>query len=138
MLQLIRERLDTENIGYAYLDGQTRKREDVVCEFQENEAMRVFLISTKAGGVGLNLTQADYVFIIDPWWNPAVENQAIDRSYRIGQDKHVMAYRMICSDSIEEKILALQDKKRALASSLINVDDEQKQFDLETVRDLFA
>lgn len=138
MLQLVRERLDAANIGYAYLDGQTRKREDVVREFQENEAMRMFLISTKAGGVGLNLTQADYVFIIDPWWNPAVENQAIDRSYRIGQDKHVMAYRMICRDSIEEKILALQDKKRALASSLINVDDEQKQFDLETVRDLFA
>ena len=100
--------------------------------------MRVFLISTKAGGTGLNLTEADYVFIVDPWWNPAVENQAIDRSHRIGQNKHVMAYRLICKNSIEEKILALQDKKRHIAESIISVDDEKKTFDLDEVKKLFS
>ena len=100
--------------------------------------MRVFLISTKAGGTGLNLTEADYVFIVDPWWNPAVENQAIDRSHRIGQEKHVMAYRIICKDSIEEKILALQDKKRRIAESIISVDSDKKTFDLEEVKNLFS
>lgn len=98
----------------------------------------MFLISTKAGGTGLNLTKADYVFIVDPWWNPAVENQAIDRSYRIGQTKHVMAYRMICKDSIEEKILQLQQSKRSVAQSIISVDEEKKSFDLDEVKDLFA
>ncbi len=87
--------------------------------FQENEEVRVFLVSLKAGGVGLNLTAADYVFIMDPWWNPAVENQAIDRTYRIGQEKHVVAVRFIALDTVEQKMLALQDKKRELVGKLI-------------------
>ena len=138
MLGLIQARLDAENIPYEYLDGQTRDRKAKVENFQTNDAVRVFLISTKAGGTGLNLTEADYVFIVDPWWNPAVENQAIDRSHRIGQEKHVMAYRIICKDSIEEKILALQEKKRHIAESIISVDDEKKSFDLDEVRSLFS
>ena len=138
MLGLIQARLDAENIPYEYLDGQTRDRKAKVENFQTNDAVRVFLISTKAGGTGLNLTEADYVFIVDPWWNPAVENQAIDRSHRIGQEKHVMAYRIICKNSIEEKILALQDKKRRIAESIISVDSDKKTFDLEEVKNLFA
>ena len=138
MLGLIQARLDAENIPYEYLDGQTRDRKAKVENFQTNDTVRVFLISTKAGGTGLNLTEADYVFIVDPWWNPAVENQAIDRSHRIGQEKHVMAYRIICKNSIEEKILALQDKKRRIAESIISVDSDKKTFDLEEVKNLFA
>ena len=138
MLALIEARLQEEQISYEYLDGQTRDRQARVDSFQGNDEIRVFLISTKAGGTGLNLTEADYVFIVDPWWNPAVENQAIDRSHRIGQNKHVMAYRMICRDSIEEKILALQERKRGIAESIISVDDEKKSFDLDEVKSLFA
>jgi superfamily II DNA or RNA helicase len=125
MLGLIRSGLEQQGIVYAYLDGKTtlHKRKEAVTSFQENEACRVFLISLKAGGAGLNLTAADYVYLVDPWWNPAVENQAIDRCYRIGQDKHVMAYRMICKDTLEEKILDIQDKKRKLAGELIPTDD---------------
>ena len=84
--------------------------------------MRVFLISLKAGGVGLNLTEADYVYLIDPWWNPAVENQAIDRSYRIGQKKNVVAVRLICPDTVEEKIMKMQDSKRDLANDIVKTD----------------
>lgn len=138
MLRLVEARLAAEGIACEYLDGQSRNRRQKVENFQENDAVRVFLISTKAGGTGLNLTSADYVFIVDPWWNPAVENQAIDRAYRIGQDKRVMAYRMICKDSIEEKILALQARKRHLADSLISIDDEQKSFDRDMVKTLFS
>jgi len=90
-----------------------------VKEFQGNEDVRVFLISLKAGGVGLNLTAADYVYIVDPWWNPAVEQQAIDRTHRIGQTNNIFAYRMICKDTIEDKIIQLQDRKRSLAKDLI-------------------
>lgn len=138
MLALVEKRLQAENITYEYLDGRTRNRQERVESFQMNADIRVFLISTKAGGTGLNLTEADYVFIIDPWWNPAVENQAIDRSHRIGQNKHVMAYRMICRDTIEEKILALQQRKQGIANSIISVDDEKKSFDLNEVKNLFA
>ncbi|MCO5234488.1 MAG: DEAD/DEAH box helicase [Chitinophagales bacterium] len=137
MLQIIKSRLEEERIFYEYLDGQTQDRQARVDNFQQNIDVRVFLISLKAGGTGLNLTEADYVYIIDPWWNPAVENQAIDRCYRIGQDKKVMAYRMICKDTIEEKIVSLQSKKKAVASSIISVDEEKKSFDLDEVRDLF-
>lgn len=121
MLDLIREQLTQSRVSYCYLDGQTSlaERERQVERFQENESVRVFLISLKAGGTGLNLTAADYVYIVDPWWNPAVENQAIDRCYRMGQEKHVVAYRMICQDSIEEKILALQASKNQLAKDII-------------------
>lgn len=138
MLKLIQTRLNKENIPCEYLDGKTRNRQKKVDNFQNNADVRVFLISTKAGGTGLNLTEADYVFIVDPWWNPAVENQAIDRSYRIGQTKHVMAYRMICKDSIEEKILALQQSKKSVADSVISVDEEKKSFDVAAVKDLFG
>ena len=91
-------------------------------KFQEDENVKAFLISLKAGGVGLNLTTADYVYIVDPWWNPAAEQQAIDRAHRIGQKRKVFAYKMICKDSVEEKILQLQEKKKVLADDLIQED----------------
>lgn len=138
MLTIIKNRLDEDQISYEYLDGQTQNREDRVNNFQNNTKIRVFLISLKAGGTGLNLTEADYVFLVDPWWNPAVENQAIDRCYRIGQKQKVMAYRMICKDTIEEKIVALQGKKKAVASSIISIDDEKKSFDVDMVKSLFS
>jgi len=122
MIDLIKSRLDKEEIKYAYLTGQTRKREEQVELFQNDESVRVFLISLKAGGTGLNLTQAEYVFIVDPWWNPAVENQAIDRAYRIGQQNKVMAIRLITPGTIEEKIMELQQRKRRLAEDLIHTD----------------
>jgi SNF2 family DNA or RNA helicase len=138
MLQLIKTRLDEELIHYEYLDGQTSNREEKVNNFQNNTDVRVFLISLKAGGTGLNLTEADYVFLVDPWWNPAVENQAIDRCYRIGQKQKVMAYRMICKDTIEEKIALLQGKKKAVATSIITVDEEKKSFDVDQVKSFFS
>ncbi|GGE43562.1 SNF2 family DNA or RNA helicase [Pedobacter psychrotolerans] len=122
MLDLIKKELESRNIKYAYLTGQTRNREEVVKSFQENEEIPVFLISLKAGGTGLNLTSADYVYLVDPWWNPAVENQAIDRAYRIGQHKNVMAVRLICPDTIEEKIMKLQASKKDLVKNLIQTD----------------
>ncbi len=125
MLALIRKKLEELGINYEYFDGSTSAidREKAIQRFQTDENCRVFLISLKAGGVGLNLTAADYVYIVDPWWNPAVEQQAIDRTHRIGQTKHIFAYRMICKDTIEDKILQLQEKKRVLAKDLIT-DDE--------------
>jgi len=90
--------------------------------FQNNKEIKVFLISLKAGGVGLNLTAADYVYIVDPWWNPAVEQQAIDRAHRIGQTHKIFAYRMICKDSVEEKIVKLQERKLALTREIIQED----------------
>ncbi|SFF73792.1 Superfamily II DNA or RNA helicase, SNF2 family [Salegentibacter agarivorans] len=122
MLELIKERLDQETIKYAFLSGKTRKRQEQVEIFQEDEQTRVFLISLKAGGTGLNLTAAEYVFIVDPWWNPAVENQAIDRAYRIGQANKVVAVRMITPNTIEEKIIELQDRKKKLVEELIHTD----------------
>ncbi|WP_316832902.1 DEAD/DEAH box helicase [Pedobacter aquatilis] len=119
MLELIKKQLDARGIGYAFLTGQTRNREETVKSFQNNTDIPVFLISLKAGGTGLNLTQADYVYLVDPWWNPAVENQAIDRAYRIGQHKNVMAVRLICPDTIEEKIIKLQSVKKDLVKDLI-------------------
>ncbi len=122
MLDLIRQRLERDRVPYEYLDGKTEDRAGRVQNFQGNENCRVFLMSLKAGGVGLNLTEADYVYVVDPWWNPAVEQQAIDRVHRIGQTKRVFAYRMICKDTVEEKILTLQDRKRALAGELISTE----------------
>lgn len=119
MLELIREELEKRNIGYEVLTGSTRKRGEVVSSFQTNKEKRVFLISLKAGGTGLNLTEADYVYLVDPWWNPAVENQAIDRAHRIGQNKKVIAIRLICSNSVEEKIMQMQETKQSLAGDLI-------------------
>ncbi|MCE2848712.1 MAG: SNF2-related protein [bacterium] len=125
MLGLIREKLTELGVKFEYFDGSTSAvdREKAIQSFQKNDEVRVFLISLKAGGVGLNLTAADYVYIVDPWWNPAVEQQAIDRTHRIGQTKNIFAYRMICKDTIEDKILQLQDKKRALAKDLVSDDD---------------
>lgn len=124
MLALIKEKLKQENIPFEYFDGSTSAtdRQKSIERFQGDEDCRVFLISLKAGGVGLNLTAADYVYIVDPWWNPAVEQQAIDRTHRIGQTKNIFAYRMICVDTIEDKILQLQDRKRELAKELITDD----------------
>lgn len=127
MLDLIKAELEQHNIGYEYLTGQTKDRGEKVTHFQNNEDIRVFLISLKAGGVGLNLTQADYIYLVDPWWNPAAENQAIDRSYRIGQTKNVIAIRMICSNTVEEKILTLQKKKKQLAQNLLTTDGKKLQ-----------
>ncbi|MDP5231224.1 MAG: DEAD/DEAH box helicase [Cellulophaga sp.] len=138
MLALIKQRLDNENIVYEYLDGKTQKREEKVTNFQETDEIRVFLISIKAGGVGLNLTAADYVFLVDPWWNPAVESQAIDRSYRIGQNKHVMAYKMICKDTIEEKILNLQKSKKQVSEAIIQTDKAKKSFSATEIKALFS
>ncbi len=122
MLDLIKKQLESRSIKYEYLTGQTRKRAEVVSSFQQNADIPVFLISLKAGGTGLNLTEADYVYLVDPWWNPAVENQAIDRAYRIGQHKNVMAVRLICPDTIEEKIMKLQATKKDLVKDLIQTD----------------
>ena len=118
-LATVRARLDAEGIGYAYLDGRTRKREDVIASFRSGERP-VFLVSLKAGGFGLTLTEADYVFLLDPWWNPATETQAIDRTHRIGQDKHVFVYRLVATDTIEDKVLALQARKRELFARVID------------------
>lgn len=123
MLDLIKIELEFKGIPYEYLTGQTKNRGNKVHNFQNNREVRVFLISLKAGGVGLNLTAADYVYLVDPWWNPAAENQAIDRSYRIGQNKNVVAVRLICSNSIEEKIMKLQDRKSKLAQDLVQTEN---------------
>lgn len=141
MLALIKEKLTELGVKYEYFDGSTSApdREKAIQAFQNNEETRVFLISLKAGGVGLNLTAADYVYIVDPWWNPAVEQQAIDRTHRIGQTKNIFAYRMICKDTIEDKIMQLQEKKRALAKELI-ADDTSfvKALTKEDVEYLFS
>lgn len=122
-LSIIKAYLEKEKIPYAYLDGSTKNREEQVDLFQNNPEIKVFLISLKAGGVGLNLTAADYVFILDPWWNPAAEAQAIDRAHRIGQDKTVFIYKFITKNSVEEKILALQNAKLRLSTELITTED---------------
>jgi SNF2 family DNA or RNA helicase len=122
MLDLIKKELQERKIPFQYLTGQTQNRGGKVEDFQTNEEIRVFLISLKAGGTGLNLTSADYVYLVDPWWNPAVENQAIDRVYRIGQNKNVVAVRLICPDTIEEKILKLQESKKELVNDLVKTD----------------
>ncbi|MEA2237287.1 MAG: hypothetical protein QOC81_2011 [Thermoanaerobaculia bacterium] len=119
LLAIVRSEMLRRDINYAYIDGKTRDREAEVKRFQEDPKIPVFLISLKAGGLGLNLTAADYVFLLDPWWNPAVEAQAIDRAHRIGQSRNVMAYRLVARDTIEEKILLLQQSKRDLASAII-------------------
>ncbi|MFP4144305.1 MAG: SNF2-related protein [Phycisphaeraceae bacterium] len=119
MLGLVRKKLDERGIKYAYLDGQTRNRREVVEQFQNDPDIPVFLISLKTGGFGLNLTAAEYVFILDPWWNPAVEQQAIDRTHRIGQTQRVFAYRLICEDTVEQRILSLQQRKREIADAVV-------------------
>ncbi len=122
MLAIVKTHLDKQGIVYEYLDGQTRDRKERVERFQNDKDCGVFLVSLKAGGLGLNLTAADYVFILDPWWNPAVETQAIDRAHRVGQTRQVFAYRLICKDTVEEKIAALQQQKRELADAILEQD----------------
>ncbi|MCD6062712.1 MAG: SNF2-related protein, partial [Flavipsychrobacter sp.] len=141
MLALIRKELEEKNIPYAYFDGSSSstERENNIQKFQNDEDCRVFLISLKAGGIGLNLTAADYVYIVDPWWNPAVEQQAIDRTHRIGQTKNIFAYRLICKETIEEKMLILQERKRALASDLVSDDNAfLKRLTKEDIAYLFS
>jgi SNF2 family DNA or RNA helicase len=134
LLALLRARLEASGITYEYLDGQTRDRQSRVERFQQGSCP-VFLISLKAGGIGLNLTAAEYVFLLDPWWNPATEAQAIDRAHRIGQTKPVFAYRLIARDTVEEKVLQLQASKRELADAIIRADEgvmrELRREDLE-------
>jgi hypothetical protein len=138
-LSLVRARLDTTGVTYEYLDGQTRDRQARVTRFQKDDTCPLFLISLKAGGLGLNLTAADYVFILDPWWNPAVEAQAVDRAHRIGQKKRVFVYRLLCRDTVEEKVAALQQKKRNLTESIINADASLvRQLDRETLELLLS
>jgi non-specific serine/threonine protein kinase len=122
MLSLVREALDARSVPYAYLDGQTRDRQRVVDSFQNDDSLPFFLISLKAGGVGLNLTAADYVIHIDPWWNPAVEMQATDRTHRIGQVRPVFVYKLVVKDSVEEKILQLQEHKREIVEQVIGAE----------------
>ena len=123
LLSIIRRHLDSAGIVYEYLDGRTRNRQECVERFQNDSDCCLFLISLKAGGLGLNLTAAEYVFILDPWWNPAVEAQAVDRAHRIGQTKQIFAYRLIARDSVEEKVLELQQTKRDLAAAIIGADN---------------
>ncbi len=123
LLDIVRKRLDAQGIVYEYLDGKTNNRQDHVERFQTDPNCPVFLISLKAGGVGLNLTAAGYVFLLDPWWNPAVEAQAIDRTHRIGQTRQVFAYRLIATDTVEEKVIELQQSKRDLVSAIITADN---------------
>jgi SNF2 family DNA or RNA helicase len=123
LLGLLGEELRERGIVYEYLDGRTRDRQRRVDRFQTDHECPLFLISLKAGGVGLNLTAAEYVFLLDPWWNPAVEAQAIDRSHRIGQEQRVFAYRIVARDTIEEKVVELQQRKRELADAIITADN---------------
>ncbi|MFQ5616803.1 MAG: DEAD/DEAH box helicase, partial [Anaerolineales bacterium] len=139
MLKLVRAELDRRKIPYTYLDGRTRKRQERVDQFQSDPNIPFFLISLKAGGVGLNLTAADYVIHIDPWWNPAVEMQATDRTHRIGQDKPVFVYKLIARDSVEEKILQLQERKKKLVEQLIATESSFfKSITAEDVKVLFS
>ena len=138
-LSLVRKYLDAEKIPYAYLDGTTKDRQGQVEGFQNNPKLRIFLISLKAGGVGLNLTKADYVFMLDPWWNPAIEQQAIDRAHRIGQENRVFTYKFITKDTVEEKILALQQHKVGIADSLITTEESfVKTLSKEDINNILA
>lgn len=136
-LELLGAAFKEKGWKYSILTGQTRDREEAVNEFQNNDDVPIFLISLKAGGVGLNLTSADYVFIVDPWWNPAAEKQAINRAHRIGQDKKVFVYRFISQDTIEQKIQLLKEKKSALADKFINTNNPFQSMDKEQVLSLF-
>ena len=139
LLAIVKKHLDDRGVVYEYLDGRTRNRKQRVARFQDDPACPVFLISLKAGGHGLNLTAADYVFILDPWWNPAVEAQAIDRAHRIGQTQPVFAYRLIARDTVEEKIVELQTSKRNLAEAIVSADGSlMQQLTAEDLQRLFS
>jgi SNF2 family DNA or RNA helicase len=137
MLALLREELSAQEIAFSYLDGSTKDRAQVVEKFQSDPAIPVFLISLKAGGVGLNLTGADTVVHFDPWWNPAVEAQATDRAHRIGQKKVVTSYKLISRGTVEEKILNLQNRKRAMTQEMLGDEEEFVQsLNWEEIKDL--
>lgn len=139
LLSIVKTSLDAEGITYEYLDGQTTDRKAPVDRFQSEGGAPVFLVSLKAGGTGLNLTAADYVFILDPWWNPAVESQAIGRAHRMGQKNKVIAYRMVARGTVEEKILELQKKKKDLAESIVSEDkDFMKKLSKEDLKNLLG
>ena len=139
MLALLKERLTAEGIEFCYLDGSTTNRAAVVEKFQSDAAIPVFLISLKAGGVGLNLTGADTVIHFDPWWNPAVEDQATDRAHRIGQTKVVTSYKLITRDTVEEKILMLQNRKREVIQATIGGEEEfAASLNWEEIQELLA
>ena len=139
MLTLLKERLAAEKIEFCYLDGSTTDRAAVVEQFQSRAGIPVFLISLKAGGVGLNLTGADTVIHFDPWWNPAVEDQATDRAHRIGQAKVVTSYKLITRDTVEEKILLLQNRKREVINSTISGEEEfAASLNWEEIQELLA
>ena len=140
-LGILRNRLDVAKIPYAYLDGDVSMKERAarVTRFQEDPGCPIFLISLKAGGMGLNLTAAEYVFILDPWWNPAVEAQAVDRAHRIGQDRRVFVYRLLCGGTVEEKVAALQESKRNLAESIISTSESLiRDLDRQTLEMLLS
>ena len=137
-LELLQAKIESKNWKYSMLTGKTMNRQEVIRQFQEDPDNHIFLISLKAGGVGLNLTSADYVFIIDPWWNPAAENQAINRAHRIGQDKKVFVYRFITEDSIEEKIQILKSRKSALAEKFIGSNNPIDGINEEEIMSLFS
>jgi len=137
-LKIYQQYFENEGLPYNMLTGQVtgNDREHLINDFQNNHEKRLFLISLKAGGVGLNLTGADYVFMLDPWWNPAVEKQAINRAHRIGQDKKVFVYKFITRETIEEKILLLQQRKSTLASLFIDKNNPLKNLGVDEIRDL--
>lgn len=137
-LELIGQQLKARNLLFSKLIGSTANREEAIRAFADNDRCNIFLISLKAGGVGLNLTCADYVFVLNPWWNPAAEAQAINRAHRIGQTKNVFVYRFITSDSIEEKIARLQERKQILADSMITTDNPMQNMTPEEIRELFS
>ena len=138
MLDLLREKVNQHGWPHFYLAGETENRGELVREFRSAQDGAVFLISLRAGGFGLNLTAASYVVLFDPWWNPAVENQAIDRTHRIGQTSKVMAYRLLIRESIEQKIRALQKQKAALADDVLGEERFAQSLTLEDLRFLFA
>jgi SNF2 family DNA or RNA helicase len=137
-LKLFAEALDKKNISFLMLTGASVNREKIINSFQNEVSNKVFLISLKAGGVGLNLTSADYVFILDPWWNPASEMQALSRAHRIGQDKNVFVYRYISSGTLEEKIIKLQEKKSKLAESFVATTNPLHDIDLKEILEIIG
>jgi len=138
LLNRIEPHMQTAELDFVRLDGQTRDRQGVVDTFQADDGPPVMLISLKAGGTGLNLTAADHVFLVDPWWNPAVEDQAADRAHRIGQDKPVMVYRLVAEDTVEERIIALQQRKRALAEAALGSADQAASITRDDLMALLA
>jgi SNF2 family DNA or RNA helicase len=138
LLDRVEPALEAAGLAYTRLDGSTTDRAGVVAEFQDPAGPPVMLVSLKAGGTGLNLTAADHVFLLDPWWNPAVEDQAADRAHRIGQDKPVMIYRVVARDTVEERVLALQEHKRRIAAAALDGADAAARLTREDLLMLLA